>query len=283
MVDTQKFLRRIKDLEIQGATNVAVKTLEHLETEFSQEEPVLEAAVQRIRELRDQVLNLRPTEPMLTNLANIAVKRVQNGEGVVNVLQELVERVEHVNESISQHAEPLFREVETVLTHCHSSTATRVLIDAHKKHGFDVYATETRPKYQGRITAEELVEAGVDTTQIVDSAVYSILDEVDAVVVGADALTDSHVYNKIGTSQIAFLAYEKNIPFYVASTLLKYTEQNIEIEQRGMDEVWKQRPKELCILNPAFDAAPWAHVTGVLTENGVLAPEELPSAAEQLS
>ncbi len=75
---------------------------------------------------------------------------------------------------------------DTVLTHCHSSGVTRTIIRA-KEQGkeFRVIQTETRPKYQGRITAYELVEAGIDTTMIVDSAARHYMKEIDFVLVGS--------------------------------------------------------------------------------------------------
>ena len=95
-----------------------------------------------------------------------------------------------------------------VFTHCHSSTVTRMLAKA-KADGknFSVICTETRPAFQGRITAREMVELGIETIFIVDSAARSYMGNVDLVVVGADAITsEGNVVNKIGTSSIAVLA-----------------------------------------------------------------------------
>ena len=97
-----------------------------------------------------------------------------------------------------------------VFTHCHSSTVTRMLAKA-KADGADfrVICTETRPAYQGRITAKELVGLGIDTTFIVDSAARTFMGEADIVFVGADAITsEGNVVNKIGTGGIAVLASE---------------------------------------------------------------------------
>ena len=112
----------------------------------------------------------------------------------------------------------------TVFTHCHSSTVTRLLAKA-KQGGknFKVICTETRPAFQGRITAKEMVELGIETTFIVDSAARTFMPKADLVIVGADAITsEGNVVNKIGTGGLAVLAHEARKPFYVVSELLKF-------------------------------------------------------------
>ena len=88
---------------------------------------------------------------------------------------------------------------------------------------YSVICTETRPAYQGRITAKELVDLGIDTTFIVDSAARTFIDDADVVFVGADAITsEGNVVNKIGSGGIAVFASEALVTFYVLSELLKF-------------------------------------------------------------
>ncbi|MQK95693.1 ribose 1,5-bisphosphate isomerase, partial [Escherichia coli] len=91
------------------------------------------------------------------------------------------------------------------LTHCNSSTAIAVIKRAHEVgKEIKVFATESRPRLQGYITAKQLKEAGIDVTVIVDSAVRYFMNEIDCVIVGADTITaNGALINKIGTSQIA--------------------------------------------------------------------------------
>jgi ribose 1,5-bisphosphate isomerase len=168
---------------------------------------------------------------------------------------------------------------DTILTHCHSSVVTGTIVKAHEKgKKFRVIQTETRPKYQGRITAYELIETGVDTTMIVDSAARHYMKEIDFVLVGSDAITsEGNVINKIGTSQVALAAWEARIPFYVVSTLLKFDPVTIHgtyeaIEERETAEIWESPPEGLKIRNPAFDVTRRDYVHGLITEEGVISP-----------
>jgi methylthioribose-1-phosphate isomerase len=103
---------------------------------------------------------------------------------------------------------------------------------------------------------------------------------IDKVIVGADRITKTgHIFNKIGTYQIAVLAMKHNIPFYCAapnSTFdLKTNYKEVTIEQRNIDEVIRIGGKRLAskktrILNPAFDITPPELVTAIITENDII-------------
>jgi ribose 1,5-bisphosphate isomerase len=168
----------------------------------------------------------------------------------------------------------------TVMTHCHSSTVFNIL-NVAKNRDIRVICTETRPKYQGRTTAKELLDAGIPTTMIVDSAARHYMNKVDMVLVGADVINnDGSVINKIGSSTIALCADEARTDFYCAATIMKFDPETVfgpaeEIEQRTKSEVWDRPPKGLKILNPAFDMVPREYIEGIITESGIFAPSAI--------
>ncbi|MEX1053069.1 MAG: S-methyl-5-thioribose-1-phosphate isomerase, partial [Nitrosopumilaceae archaeon] len=161
------------------------------------------------------------------------------------------------------------------------------VIRATKENGkqIKVIATETRPVMQGsRLTAFELKHDGIDVSLIPDTAVGYAMSKglVNKVIVGADRiLRTGHVYNKIGTYQIALMALQHKIPFYVAAPLstfdLKSNPENVIIEQRKASEVTtvagkKTAPDDIDVINPAFDMTPPELVTGIITEAGIAKP-----------
>lgn len=180
-----------------------------------------------------------------------------------------------------------------VLTHCNAGalatcgygTALGVIrsaVEQGKK--IRVYADETRPFLQGaRLTAWELMEDGIDTTVICDNMAASLMraGDIQAVVVGADRIAANGDFaNKIGTYNVAILAKEHGVPFYVAapwSTIDTATPTGdaIPIEERSPVEVTHHGGKQLTphgvgIRNPAFDVTPARYVTAIITERGVL-------------
>ncbi len=259
-------LEDLRALRIQGATNVALASLRYLEQ-------VLRRSKNPRKDLeiaRRRLFSTRPTEPLMRNLVNY-VLREEDFREAINSAKNLLKKA---TTDISLCANRL-KENCKVMTHCHSSSVISVL---KKVKGVEVFVTETRPLYQGRETAKELLKHKIKTHFITDSAAGILMDRVDYVIVGCDAITSEiSVVNKVGTYPLAVLAKRENVPFYVATTLLKFDPQTIytkgRIEVRSSDEVWKARPKGLDVINPAFDITPEELITGFMTEFGVYAPE----------
>jgi len=233
----------------------------------------------------------RETEPLMRNAIRHVIHAVENSdETSVTELVELVSQVsgsfleslERSKEKIASVGSKRISDGSKVLTHCHSSTVTNMLRRA-KQDGksFKVVCTESRPVFQGRITAKEMLDAGIETTLIVDSAVRYFMNEVDLVVVGADAITsEGNVINKIGTSMVALAAKEARTPFYVVSELLKFDPATVHgdyetIEERSPTEVWNDAPSGLTIRNPAFDVTRREFIHGIICEEGVISPDSI--------
>jgi methylthioribose-1-phosphate isomerase len=180
-----------------------------------------------------------------------------------------------------------------VLTHCNAGALAtcgygtalgviRAAVEEGKQ--IHVYADETRPFLQGaRLTAWELMADGIPTTVICDNMAASLMrsGRIQAVVVGADRIAaNGDTANKIGTYNVAILAKEHGIPFYVAapwSTIdtATATGEAIPIEERPAVEVTHHGGKQLTphgvgICNPAFDVTPAKYITAIITERGVL-------------
>ncbi len=200
-----------------------------------------------------------------------------------------------------------------ILTHCNAGwlatvdfgTALAPIYAAHNA-GIDVHVwvDETRPRNQGAsLTAWELAQHGVPYTVISDNAGGHLMQQgqVDVVIVGADRVTaNGDVCNKIGTYLKALAAFDSamfghHIPFYAAvpSPTIDWSlndgVRQIEIEERHADEVaWMTGrsasgevvsvnvlPQGAKVANPAFDVTPARLVTGIITEQGVFAPDQL--------
>jgi methylthioribose-1-phosphate isomerase len=190
-----------------------------------------------------------------------------------------------------------------VLTHCNAGALAtcgygtalgviRAAVEQGKQ--IQVYADETRPFLQGaRLTAWELMADGIPTTVICDNMAASLMraGQIQAIVVGADRIAANGDFaNKIGTYNVAILAREHGIPFYVAapwSTIdtATLTGDAIPIEERPAIEVTHHGGKQLTphgvgICNPAFDVTPAKYVAAIITERGVLRAPYLESLRE---
>lgn len=253
-----KIVKGIKDVKIQGATNIAkagVKAYSLKPTDNS------------IKKL----ISIRPTEPALKNSLVFAKKH-----GVRRTLSHFKES----EKKILKHSKKIVKPVN--FTHCHSSLVVKTLIQA-KKQGkkFIVYNTETRPLLQGRKTTKELSKAGIKVTQIVDAVAgmtlrkKSLFKKSNVVLLGADAiLKDGSVINKMGSGMFAEIAHHNKVQVYIITDSWKFTPKNIKIEERGFKEIWKKAPKNVKIKNPAFGKIYPKHITKIVSELGILKPKK---------
>ena len=180
-----------------------------------------------------------------------------------------------------------------ILTHCNAGglatsgygTALAVMFTAEEiGKNIHVYSDETRPLLQGsRLTAWELLKAGIPVTTICDNMAAEVMREgkIHVVITGADRIAaNGDSANKIGTFGIAVLAKYFNIPFYIAapSTTFDLTINDgslIPIEERSADEIRSgfskyTAPRSVPVYNPAFDVTPAKLITGIITEKGVI-------------
>ncbi len=283
---------KIKKLQVQGARNVAIAAVKAIQTQADQTKT--KNKIQFLNELKEAqtILNAsRQTEPLMRNAIQWIITQAKAAEtekveelsqNVMASANNFLEDLEDSKEHIAEIGAKRIRNGSIVFTHCHSSTVIRLLAKAKADDkNFKVICTETRPAFQGRITAKELVEMDIETTFIVDSAARTFIGNVDLVIVGADAITsEGNVINKIGTSSIAIFAHEAKKPFYVVSELLKFDPETLQgecekIEQRNPAEVWSEAPEKLRLLNPAFDVTPNKYIHGLICEEGVIAPQSI--------
>jgi ribose 1,5-bisphosphate isomerase len=281
---------KIKTLQIQGARNVAVAAVKAIQDLSENTKSKNKAQfLDELKEAQNILAKSRETEPLMRNALNFIITKSKDSktEKVAELKKLLVSNAENFladldksRERTAEIGSKRIRNNSTVFTHCHSSTVTRLLAKAKKEgKNFRVICTETRPAFQGHITARELIDLGIETTFIVDSAARTFINEVDIVLVGADAITsEGNVVNKIGTGGIAVLANEARKPFYVVSELLKFDPETLsghyeKIEQRSPDEVWSEAPKTLNVHNPAFDVTPNRYINGLICEEGIIAPQ----------
>ena len=289
IMESEKVAGRIRRLEIQGAINVASRGIKALSYDIKHSRAKTLGAFRREFAKNSGVLaKARPTEPALRNGLAFVEEAMADGKDLVGKKKAAVgacgvylNQLRGAKEGIIKVGVKRIKSGMTVMTHCHSSTVTGILIAA-KKRGvrFNVLNTETRPRYQGRITARELAEAGIPVTHIVDSAARRFMNDVDLVLVGADAITaEGNLVNKIGTSQIALAAHEAKTEFACACETFKFDPLTFSgtyepIEERNGGEVWKRPPRGVKIRNPAFDITPPEYVDYIITEEGIITPYE---------
>lgn len=302
--EIEKIYKDIKDLNIQGATNVAIATFEGMKlysniSHLQEKEPFYK----EFFEVANTLAYARANEPLATNGVKY-VKYFFNKKFSVlpnldTMKRELISLTDDFLDIIGQSKRDLieknkgfFSNYNKIFTHCHSSTAVSLIKSIKQdKENFEVVCTETRPRFQGRITAKSLLEARIKTTLIADSSAESFIINrgsvpVEIGFIGCDEMTQlGHAINKIGSWGIAMAFHWADKPFYVVTPFLKLDVEshhsNIEIEVRESKELWEEAPEGLRMYNPAFEVVDSGLITGYVTELGILKPTDIKKAAQE--
>jgi methylthioribose-1-phosphate isomerase len=300
--DYRKVAEAIRNLVIRGAPAIGVAgafglALASLQSKAKTKERLiedLEKARKILFETRPTAVNLAWGLEKILQAANKGKTADEIRKLVVKTAQKMAVEDVEINMMMGKFGSELFENNDTIMTHCNAGALATVgygtalgVIRATKDSGksIKVIATETRPVMQGsRLTAFELKHDNIDVSLIPDTAVGYAMSKglVNKVIVGADRiLKTGHVYNKIGTYQVATMAKQHGIPFYVAAPLstfdLKNKPDDIIIEQRKASEVTgvagkKTAPDGINVINPAFDMTPPELISGIITEAGIAKP-----------
>jgi len=279
---------------ISGAFGLALAALQSTATSKDDLLKDLENAKKILFETRPTAVNLKWGLDKIMEVAQQGTEVSQIKEAIIQVSKKMAEDDVKINMKMGKNGSQLFNDNETIMTHCNAGALATVaygtalgVIRATRDSGknIKVIVTETRPVQQGsRLTAFELKHDGIDVSLIPDTAVgYSMAKGlVNKVIVGADRiLRTGHVFNKIGTYQIATMAKQHVIPFYVAAPLstfdLKSNPEDVVIEQRNASELTgigdkKTAPDDVDVINPAFDMTPPELISGIITEKGIAKP-----------
>jgi methylthioribose-1-phosphate isomerase len=297
--DFREVAAAIKDMVIRGAPAIGVAAamgvalgIEHSSAQTHAELPVICATIAKTRPTAVDLFwalerMTRKFEQLMA--ANMPLDEVRRA--MIEEARAVHAEKRATDEAIGHFGAELMPASGTVMTQCNAGalatagigTALGVIrVAIEEGHKLSVFVPETRPYLQGaRLTAWELHEGGVPLTLITDNMVGHFMKagKVNAVVVGADRIAaNGDTANKIGTYQIAVLAREHGVPFYVAAPVSTFdlsipNGEHIPIEERSAEEVTHIRgvriAPDVFAAHPAFDVTPARFISGIICERGV--------------
>jgi ribose 1,5-bisphosphate isomerase len=283
---------KIKRMEIRGAGRIAREAAGALRQQAEWiRDGDLETFRKEMEGAAQTLIATRPTAVSLPNAVHIVMSGLERAgtlkearKGIIDRAEQFILSSRNAVENIAQFGARHIRDGDILLTHCNSEAALGCIIEAHRSgKEIEVFATEVRPRNQGLLTIRTLNDAGIKTSFIVDSAVRTFINDIDLVIVGADAVTvNGAVVNKIGTSQVAHTAHEARVNVLVAAETYKFAPRTIfgeliQIEERAgnevlADEISRTLPN-VTVRNPAFDVTPAEYIDLIVTEAGVIPPQ----------
>jgi ribose 1,5-bisphosphate isomerase len=282
-------------MRVRGAGQIASSAVRALQI-VARNAPAedTESFVSQLSDAARVLLQTRPTAVSLPNGIRYVMHRVNQAKlkatsvaeiklAAIQAADEFVDLTRTAVERIGKIGAKRIRDGDVVLTHCNSKAAISVMVTAWREgKKFEVLATETRPRFQGRITAQALARVGIPVTMILDDAVRYFMQDVDTVLVGADAITaNGALVNKVGTSMVALAAHEVHVKVFVAAESYKFSPETmigelVEIEERDPSEIISgkalKRLGRITVSNPSFDVTPPEFIDLIITERGIIPP-----------
>ncbi|MFO7916503.1 MAG: hypothetical protein R6V13_00280 [Anaerolineae bacterium] len=209
-------------------------------------------------------------------------------QSALRFLQEYREREMQAMQEVVERAAPRLRAYSAVMTYSRSSTVLRVLTSM-REDGWRprVFCSEGRPMLEGQTLANELADGGLRVVFGVDMALFGWMEDVEALVLGADTLAAGGLVNKLGTAELVRAARRHDIPRIVLCTTRKLLPSDyltsLRFREGPPEEIMPASGEAISIRNRYFDLTPLGQLSVVITEEGVMKKSELRGAFERIS
>ena len=189
-------------------------------------------------------------------------------------------------QAVAKQALALVTERESWLATLSASTVVREALLAAKRAGLEprVIVGESRPAFEGRAMAAALGAAGVPVWLVVDAALPLLLSHARMLWLGADAITDQGLINKIGSYAAALAAREHSVPTYALASRRKFLPSStgaLSIVEHQPAEVWDAPAAGVQPRNVYFESVPLALLRGIVVEDAVLGSTESATLARE--
>ncbi len=285
MISFQSILDDIRSIRIQGRENIAkasveaVKIAAHHNRDKSKKE-LLEV----LEDAKLKLLKTKITEPMMRNCLSCLFAHLDSAEDTIDEIHKRAKNIDdHLNISKNKISEIGSRKIINngiVFTCGNSSTVLDILRKSKRsKKNFNVYNTETRPHFQGRIAAKEIARNGISVRHFTDSAARLALKKADMMLIGAEAVTaEGKVINNMGSELFSEIADKYDVPVYICTDSWKFDPKTAfgfeeTIGTGNLKNVWMNPPKGVMIDRHSFEMIDPEMITGIISEFGVYRPE----------
>jgi len=250
---------------------------------LAQQEGGTQTDWEQLAALAHRLLDARPAMAALRNRVNRVMHACRDeplAEAVEREAQAGLVRAFAVDEGTAEHAAG-YVAGRRVFTLSRSGTVLDALRRADPAPAQIVVAA-SEPGGEGIGVAEALARDGFNVLLVPDAALLSVFEQgrVNVVLVGADTVLPSgSVVNKVGTHLAALAARQHRIPFYAAAACDKVGIKQQPLLEAGEPGALYGGDAPLEVFLPLFEVTPGKLLSGIITEDGVLAPVEMQDVA----
>ncbi len=276
---TRKLIKEIAEDHIRGASQLFRRTLQV----FPQVAEILPASKKQARQILKPLSRaLKNAQPSMAPMVNLAhyVDQMMKNDFDVPVIASAFQAIPHaVERKLRKEQDAIVREAlqvcapfKKVLAHSRSSVVEAFLREwACQDDEREIWISESRPMQEGKMMAQALSDLTNRIVLLVDDARGLALNHVDFVIIGADRISETHVCNKIGSSSLACLAYQKKIPVIVLAEIIKFAPESVKLGEESSHaaaEICEDAPN-IEIFNYYFEECPLNWIDKIVTPLGV--------------
>ncbi len=261
----KRSVSRIREDNIHGSIDVALECCRLFLYNEDADPKVL-------KEVALSLLEAQGSMAAVVNLVNQILHCLDDSGEVRDTVEHYIDHIVTSIDRIAENSFPLIEGKETIITHSSGSTVRRALLYAREK-GLEptIICTESRPIYEGKQLAEDMSDAGLDVTLVVDAAIFQEIESADLVLLGADSISIQGLVNKIGTKGVAQVARNLRKDIYVLAGTDKVMPLGVrpyEKDLRDPGEIYKG-DHGLKVKNYYFDLTSMGLMDGLVTEDGI--------------
>jgi translation initiation factor 2B subunit (eIF-2B alpha/beta/delta family) len=283
-----KLIQPIADDLLSGAAEIALRAITVYQAAIELEPSAdLQTLKADLAYTARTLVDAQPAMAPLFHLSNqvlFATQKAQNPQEFKKVCQKALDDFEkNLCDSAAKIAELVYDLIppgEMVFAYSFSSTVVSCLLHARARgRYFRVACSESRPSMEGRKLATRLAAGGIEVIHSFDSSMGLILPSCSVALMGCDCVGAPGLVNKVGSLLLALACGELDIPLYALCGTEKFVadERLFEFEnhERPGEEVWEDPPRGIKVLNRQFELIPFKHLSGLVTDAGILQEADL--------
>ena len=280
-------IQEIKNDSVHGSTILLNDAINVFQNFISSEQPI---SIHLLQTIALQLIQAQPTMASLVTFSNKLLNFMEdfphmnkNQETFKNSLNSFLkqfrESLEKSEKAIQKNAVNHLESYSLIATYSLSGTIQKVIESLAKhRNNLTVYCSESRPNNEGTLLAKTLANQGIKTILMTDATLFSSISEVNAVIIGADAITKNGVVNKMGSYPLSQLSNQNNVSVYCVCSFNKMLPADYSLPrepEKPSSDILSEKYLNLDVINYYFDTTPLELFTGIITEKGLLTYEKI--------
>ena len=273
--DIKRLLKPLSDDNTSGSARIALHAIKRIRSIVKRADSRVSSGFCKL--ISEQLISAQPSMGIILNLAYGIRKMAGTAQrnDLLLYLDGFEAAIETHSRLIAIKMSELLNKVNVVMTYSSSSTVLECLRYAYSRGSrFRIVVLESRPMNEGRDMMLRLAKASIPVTYVTDAAGMSMLasEDIDAVLIGGDAVHGNGFVCKTGSRAIAELCEIKGVRLYGLCGTEKIVPEELYVRFIVLDkpaqELSDVKNKFVSVINRYFEAVPLNMFTKIITDSG---------------